>query len=368
MTTPIMNTLKEWFKNALTPILAIILAFFIGGIIIYFMGISPIDAYKSLIRGSMGSKSAIAETLIKAIPLVLTGLAFSIAFRCGLFNIGAEGQLYMGAFAAVAAGIYVQGIPAYIHLPLALLAGILGGGLWGMLCGWLKVRFGANEIITTVMFNYVAILWISYIVTGPFKDPSGTMPQTSAIAVTAQLPRILPETRLHLGIMVALTAIIFFYIFLWHTTKGYEIRMVGQNLHAARYAGMKPEYNVVLAMFIAGGMGGLAGTSEILGLQHRLIQGFSPGYGFDGIAVALLGRNGPIGIFLAALLFGMLRSGGNLMQMLNGVPVAIIYVIQALVIIFVVSEHLLKSSNRKAILTYLSKFQVKERGTKNHGN
>jgi len=353
-------------KNTSTPLLAIFFALLVGAIIIYFMGISPFDAYRSLLRGSLGSKSAVAETFIKATPLILTGLAFGFAYRCGLFNIGAEGQLFMGAFCAAAVGIYVKGLPIIFHLPLAVFAGFIGGGLWGLLAGWLKVRYGANEIITTVMFNYVAIHWVSYLVTGPLKAPPGSMPHSSPVEITAQLTRILPGTRLHLGIIIALLALIFFYIFLWYTKKGYEIRMVGLNPNAARYAGMNPARNIILAMFLAGGMGGLAGASELLGVQHRLMQGLSPGYGFDGIAVALLGKNSPLGILFAAILFGILRSGGNLMQMLNGVPVAIIYVIQALVIIFVVSEHILKSENRKVWLNKISnKIKLSKGGSSN---
>ena len=345
--TQIKASALNMVKEAITPLLAVVFALTIGAIIIYFMGIDPLEAYRSLVRGSLGSKSAVSETLIKATPLMLTGLAFAFAFRCGLFNIGGEGQLYMGAFSAAAVGIYITGLPIYVHLPLAIAAGFLGGGLWGLLSGWLKVKYGANEIITTVMFNYVAILWVSFIVTGPFKEPHGNMPHSAPVEITAQLPRILSGTRLHLGIFIAILALIFFYVFLWHMKKGYEIRMVGQNPQAARYAGMNPERNIMLAMFLAGGMAGLAGARELLAVQHRLMQGLSPGYGFDGIAVALLGKNGPIGILLGAILFGMLRSGGNLMQMINGVPVAIIYVIQALVIIFVVSEHMLKPENRQ---------------------
>ena len=347
-----INFLIKSYKNAIIPIVSIILSLLISGIIIYMLGISPSLAFNSLLQGALGSKNAIAETLVKAIPLIFTGLCFALAFRCGLINIGAEGQLYMGAFFAVVSGIYLQGVHMLIHLPVTLIAGFVGGGLWGLLAGWLKVRFGANEIITTVMFNYVAIYWVSYLVSGPLKEPPGSFPHTASVALTAQLPRILEGTRLHLGITIALLAILFYYIFLWRTSRGYEVRVVGQNPHAASYAGMKPEVNIILIMFIAGGMGGLAGSNELLGIQKRLIESLSPGYGFDGIAVALLGMNTPIGILFGALLFGMLRSGGNMMQMVAGVPVAIIYVVQALVIIFVVAGQMISPDNRKKARKY----------------
>lgn len=338
----IKNKIRSGAEQMLLPVVSILLALVIGALIISAMGIDPIYAYQSLLKGALGSKNAIAETLLKAAPLIFTGLSFALAYRCGLINIGAEGQIYMGGFFTVVVGIYLQGLPLIIHLPLALAAGFIGGGLWGLLAGWLKVRFGASEIITTVMFNFVAIAWVSYLVTGPLIEPPGHFPQSAKIAATAQLPNILSGTRLHLGLIIALIAILLFYIFLWRMDKGYEVRVVGQNIHAARYAGINPEQNIILVMFLAGGMGGMAGANEILGIQTRLLQNFSPGYGFDGIAVALLGLNTPIGVLLGALLFGILRSGGNMMQMMAGVPVAIIYVIQALVIIFVVAGQMIR--------------------------
>ncbi len=324
-------------KSALSPAASIGLALLLGGFVIALLGISPFAAYYHLLVGAFGTLPAIGETLVKATPLIFTGLAFALAFRCGLINIGAEGQLFMGGFGAALAGIHLRGLPMYVHLPVALAAGFAAGGLWGALCGWLKTRFGASEIITTVMMNYVAIYWVSYVVAGPMVDPVSQMPQTAQVLATAQLPRILAGTRVHLGFLVALVAVAFFGFYLWRTARGFETRVVGQNPHAAAYAGMNAAANVLLAMFLAGGMAGLAGAGEVLGIQFRLYQGFSPGYGFDGIAVALLGRNTPVGIVLAALLFGALRAGGNLMQMLSHVPVAVISIIQALVIIFVVA-------------------------------
>ncbi|MDR3145677.1 MAG: ABC transporter permease [Treponema sp.] len=314
---------------------AVILALLVGGIIVSLFGISPAGAGKNLLQGAFGSKNALGETLVKMVPLIFTGLAFALAARCGMVNIGAEGQLYMGGFMSALTGIYLAGLPPVIHLPLAVLAGFIGGGLWGILAGFLKVKFGANEVITTIMLNYVAQYWVSFLVSGPMKEPPGSAPQTAPVAAGAVLPRMLSGTRLHWGLILALLCIGFFYFFLWKTVAGFEIRVVGMNQDAAAYAGIKPRRSILLGMFIAGGFGGLAGTCEILGIQLRMIANFSPGYGFDGIAVALLGRNTPVGILLAGFLFGMIRSGANLMQMLSRVPVSAVYIIQALVILFV---------------------------------
>lgn len=343
----LVDKLGEGLKSLSLPLLSIISALILGAIVILAMGLDPINAYQNLIKGSLGSVNAIGETLVKTTPLLFTGLSYALARRCGLFNLGAEGQLYMGGFLASVVGIYIKGLPIFIHLPLALAAGFIGGGLWGLLAGWLKLRFGASELITTIMLNYVATHWVSFLVTGPMIEPPGNFPQSAQMAVTAQLPRIVAGTRLHLGLIIALLGIVFYYWFLWKTTIGYETRVVGENPEAAQYAGMDTSRRALLAMFIAGGFAGLAGCSEILGVQQRLFQNFSPNYGFDGIAVALLGQNTPIGILLSGILFGVLRSGANMMQMAAKVPIALIYIIQALVIMFVVGSDIFNIIKRK---------------------
>ena len=347
---------------------AIIVSLLMGAVIIRILGLSPSKAYSALYLGGLGSVNAVGETLVKTTPLVLTALSYAFAYRSGLINIGAEGQLYMGGFLATLVGIHLGGLPMIIHLPLSLAAGFIGGGMWGLLVGWLKVRFGANEIITTVMLNYVAIYFISFLVTGPMKAPPGNFPESRHVAESAVLPNLLPGTRLHIGLLVAIAAIAFYYIFMWRMRVGYEMRVVGRNMTASRYAGMKPEKMMILAMFIAGGMGGLAGSVEILGVQERLLQGFSPGYGFDGIAVSLVGMNSPIGIFLGAMLFGVLRAGGNMMQMIAQVPLAIIKIIQALVIILVISGQMIQFTERRRMLSKVgqqSEVQETEGGEEN---
>jgi len=338
-------TVKEKLRligmdNIFFPVLAVVLALFVSALIISALGYDWLSAYRNLLEGALGNRRTIGETLIRTIPLIFTGLSFAIGRRCGLVNLGAEGQVYMGGLFGTVIGVSFSGLPMFIHLPFTLTVGMLGGALLGLLIGRLKNRFGASELITGIMFNYIAIHLISYTVTsgGPLRV--GDFNQSARMIPTARLPLVLEGTRLHAGIFLALLAVLFFYIFLWKTTKGYEIRVAGLNPGAAQYSGINVKRNVLLAMFIAGGFAGLAGCIEILGVQLRLMPDFSPNYGFDGIAVALLGNNTPIGVLLAALLFGMLRSGANQMQAAANVPVAVVQIIQALVILFVVGREL----------------------------
>ncbi len=354
---------KELLLKLGIPFVAVLAALLIGAGVIAFIGVDPWIAYKSLFMGSLSNVNSMAETLVKTTPLIFTALSYAFAARCGLVNLGAEGQLYAGAIFSTTLAIYLTGLPMIIHLPVAISAGFIGGGLWGLLAGWLKVRFGASEVITTIMLNYIAVHFLSFLVTGPMIEPPGNFPQTPQAQLSAILPKIVPGTRLHLGFIIALLAILFYYFFLWKTTTGYETRVVGLNPTAAEYAGINPTKNALLAMFIAGGFAGLAGTSEILGIQLRMFQAFSPGYGFDGIAVALLGGGTPVGILIAGILFGILRSGANMMQMLARVPIAIIYIIQAFVIIFVISSgYFTKAYNKRKL-----EKQAREGGT-NNGN
>ncbi|MEL7608258.1 MAG: ABC transporter permease [Bacillota bacterium] len=332
--------LGKLFNTSLYPFFSVVLALVIGAFFITALGFDWVFAYQSLLKGSLGSKNAIAETLLKTTPLIFTGLSFAIGKRCGLINLGADGQVYLGGLCATYVGVSLQGLPLAVHLPLALLAGAIGGGLLGLLTGWLKNRFNASELITGIMFNYVAIQIVSYFVTGPMKEASGVNPQTDPIAVSAQLPNIFPGTRLHAGILLAVAAIVFYYVLLWRTSSGFALRVTGLNPGAARYAGINLKKNALLSMFLAGAFGGLAGCCEILGVQLRLFQEFSSNLGFDGIAVALLGNNNPIGIFFSALLFGMLKSGSNKMQMSAQVPMSLVQIIQALVILFVVGREI----------------------------
>lgn len=329
---------KEVILRSLLPLSAIVAALLLGAVLIYMVGINPWKAYKYLVYGAFGSSNSIAETIVKSCPLAFAGLGFAFAFRCGLVNIGAEGQLYLGALASILVGIYVKGLPSVIHIPLAVLAGAAAGALWGAIPGYLKARFGISEVINTIMMNYVGIYFVSYLVHGPLREPPGYYPQTARILPSAAFPKLIPGTRLHAGIFLVILATFLVHHILRNTTLGYQVKAVGFNRDAARFGGINVPLNLIIAMAISGALAGLAGVNEMLGVQHRLLDGFSPGYGYDAIAVALLGRAHPIGVFFAALLFGGLRAGANMMQRSAAVPIQLIYIIQGLVVLFVIGS------------------------------
>jgi ABC-type uncharacterized transport system permease subunit len=322
----------------ISPIAAIVLALFISMLLLLAAGYNPARAYTVMWQGAFGDLRAISEVLIKATPLILIGSGLAVAFRCSIWNIGAEGQFYAGAVGATIMGIFITSLPSYLMIPLVLLVGMLLGALWGMLAGYLRVRFNASEIVTTIMLNYIAIIGTGYLVTGPMIDPAGgKYPQTARIVEAAILPRFLPPTRLHIGFIIALIVAVLLYLLIFKTSIGYAIRAVGINPEAARYAGIHVERHILLAMAISGGAAGLAGAIEVTGISFRLYQQISPGYGFEGIAVALLANNHPLGIILSGILFGALRSGAEVMQISAKVPSVLVFVIQGLVILCVVA-------------------------------
>lgn len=326
---------QERILNIILPFVAVLGSFLIGSIFLLILKINPIEAYAALIDGAFGNARLTTTTILKSVPLILAGLAVVLAYRGGVFNIGAEGQLYIGALFAVTVGTLIS-LPYPIHLIVALLAGILGGMIWGFIPGYLKATREMNEIIVTILMNYIAIFTVSYFVHGPLKE-EGWNTQTEAVKETAQLPYLWEGTRLHAGFILALVMVVVVYVLLFHTTLGYRIRMVGTNRTGARYAGVRTTAIMALAMALSGGLAGLAGTVELLGVQHRLIDNFSPGWGFDAIAVALVGRLNPIGALVAALFFGALRSGANAMQTAVRVDVVVVYIIQGLAIVFLIA-------------------------------
>lgn len=285
----------------------------------------------------------LSESLTNSVPYIFAGLAVALGFRCGLFNIGAEGQILIGGLASVWVGYTITGFPWFVHLPLALVFGALAGALWSAIAGYLKARTGAHEVINTIMMNYLAFRLSDLLLTDPrlMGRPTGT-PMTPQILPTAYLPRLLGSPlRFHAGFFMALGVAALVYWFLWKTTLGFEIRTVGANPDAARYAGMSITRNFVLAMGLSGTLAGLAGANEVLGVTHFVGGGFSPGYGFDSIALALLGKSHPVGVVLAALLFGTLRAGASKMQML-GIPIDIIQILQAMIIMFIAAPALVR--------------------------
>jgi ABC-type uncharacterized transport system permease subunit len=347
------------------PVLAVITGLIIGGLLMLATGSNPIKAYSALFAGSFGSPSAIlaglqtyfatgdnnalvrsiypfTESLVTATPYIFAGLSVALGFRAGLFNIGAEGQFFIGALCSAFVGYSVKGLPMIIHLPLALLAGAVGGAIWGIVPGYLKARFGAHEVVNTIMMNWIAFRLSDWLLTGPMQA-SNFRPVTPNVLATAELPRFFEDPlRFNLGFFLALLFAYFVYWFLFKTTLGFEVRSVGANPDAAKYAGMNIIKNFVLVMALAGGLAGLAGSAQVLGVDHWVGQGFSAGYGFDAIALALLGKSHPFGVVLAALLFGFLRSGATNMQSIAGIPNDIISIIQGLVIVFIAAPAIIR--------------------------
>lgn len=328
----------EHLFSVVVPFTAVASALVIIGILIFSLGSSPLIAFKALFEGAFGTTYDIATSLNRATPLILTGLGLAVAYSGNVFNIGGEGQILMGGLAATIVGVYVKGLPPYIHLPLALIAGFVGGAIWGLIPGYFYAKNGTNLIITTIMLNSVADGIIQMMVKGPIQEPPGNYPQSPLIQTTAELPLILPGTRLHLGLILAFLAIVLFYIILYRMPFGYEIRTVGQNTTAARHAGINVFRTQILLMLISGGLAGLAGASEILGAQYRLRAAFLPGYGYDAVAVALLGQNNPIGVIISGIMFGTLKSGAGGMQRATNLPMSLISVTSGLIILFVAAS------------------------------
>lgn len=329
---------RQFNLGLFTPLIAVFLALAIGAGFVAMAGADPIYAYQWLLYGAFGSINSIGETLVKATPLLIAGLGLTISFRASMTSIGAEGQIIMGALFATLAGLYLPELPAFLMIPIVILAGFIGGGIWGAIPGILKAKLGVSEIINTIMMNYIATYLVGYLLDVPLREPPGYYPQSAQIAETGWLPFILPGTRLHAGILIGIILVILTYLLMFRLPLGYKIRAVGLNPHAARYGGIHVEKNMVIAMILSGGLAGIAGASEIAGVHHRLMNGFSSNYGFDAIAVALLGNLHPIGVFISALFFGALRVGASSMQRGAQVPASVASVIQGLVVVFVLAD------------------------------
>jgi ABC-type uncharacterized transport system permease subunit len=325
------------------PLISVGVAFLIAIIVILFAGLNPFVALGSMLVGALGSKGAILNTLTKMTPLILTGLSVAFAFRAGLFNIGAEGQMTMGGIFSVLFGIFAVGIPMYLAIPIALLIGALAGGVWGGIAGYLKAKTGAHEVVSTIMLNSIAVYIGSYLVTGPLQAPGTGQPKTPEILSAVKLPDIITGSTISLssGFVIAVLMAVVIYIIIDKTTIGYEIKGVGYNPYASEYAGISISKNIVLAMFVSGALAGMAGAIEAMSIHYRFLGALSSGKGFDGISVALLGQNSPIGVIFSAFLFAMLYAGGNNMQLM-GIPKDIVVIIQGIIIFMVASDRLMK--------------------------
>ncbi len=322
--------MKRALRSASGPFLALTSAFGLAAIVLTASGENPFASFGAMLSGALGSWPAITETLVKTIPLVISGLAVALGLRAGLFNIGVEGQLLVGGLAAAFVGYAVK-LPAVVHLPLCLLAGVAGGAAWGFLPGLLKAKRGVHEVIITIMLNYIGFYLVHYLVTNLLKDADTMSPQTPEVMPTARLAEF---GGLHAGILVAILCVLGFAFLMSRSVMGYELKVVGRSPDAARAAGISVPRTVILAMLLSGGLAGLAGAVEVLGVHHKFYDQFSPGYGFDSIAVALLGGNTALGTALSGLLFGVLRNGALSMQLTTDTPKEIVTLVQAIIIVF----------------------------------
>lgn len=336
-------------KALLVPVLAVLTAMIVGGLVIAGANGDPFAAYAGLFEGAFGTLRALSETTVWATPYIFAGLAVALAFKGGLFNIGAEGQLALGAVASAWVGYALPdllgvSIPRIIHLPLTIFAGMLAGAIWGAIPGWLKAKTGSHEVINTIMMNYIALNMVSYLLNGPWKDPDplNVIARTPMIAEGARIPAIFSQYRFHWGFFLALVVAFIVWWLLWKTTLGFEIRTAGSNPDAAKYAGINVSRTIVLTMTISGLLAGLAGAIEVTALNYRHELGFSQGYGFDAIAIALLGKSHPFGAVIGAILFGAMRNGATRMQFLTQIPVDVISVIQALILLFVAADAIIR--------------------------
>jgi simple sugar transport system permease protein len=338
-----------WSLTAV-PLFAFLLSLVVGAIVIVLSSVLvlknpfdptlPLTAYAALAQGALGSYNSVVSTLVLTTPLLLAGLGVGIGFRAGLFNIGAQGQFLMGAVGSVAVAVIFAHAPAVIAVPAALLGGMIVGAAWGFIPGLLKATSGAHEVVTTIMMNYIALASMSWIVINPLRQAGSLPPSTPTVGVAA-LPIVLGRSG-HIGIFIAFLAVPIAWFLLFRTTRGFEIRAVGANPDAARYAGVKPRRLIVLTMSIAGLLAGLAGACTVLGINHVMNPTFSTTVGFDSITVALLGRSNPIGVMVAALLFGAMRAGAAPMQINAGVPVELVDFIQALILLFLIANVVLR--------------------------
>jgi simple sugar transport system permease protein len=325
----------------LVPIISLLLALIFGGIILLTAGANPLTTYKAMLLGAFGSKYSLSETMVKAIPLILCGLGVSIAFRMLFWNIGAEGQLAVGGIAAAGVALFAaEWLPAALLLPAMFVAAFVAGALWGLVPALLKAFIRVNEIITTLMMNYIAILWVEYLFYGPWKDPAGYgFPGTAQFPPAGWLPR-LPGTRLHLGLAFGIVAAIFIWLVLGRTKWGYEIRVIGENPRAATYAGISLMRNIILVMVLSGGLAGLAGMAEVAGISHRLQKGLAVGYGYTAIIVAWLGKLNPWGVVLVAVLLAGLLVGGDQIQITMQLPAAVALILQGAILFFMLGGDL----------------------------
>ena len=342
---PSPGDLPRWADYVLLPVINLAVALLLAGLLVWGLGADPLQALRSLVGGAVGYPEAIGFTLYYATDFIFTGLAVAVAFHCGLFNIGGEGQAYLGGLGTTLVCLWLGDWPLWAVLPLAVLAAAACGAVWGAIPGYLQARRGSHIVITTIMFNFLAAALMTYLLVDVLIEPGGQNPQSREFAAGVWLPFVhevlaalgydMGEAPLNLSFLLALACCVLVWLFVWHTRWGYEIRAVGHSEKAAHYAGISASRAIILAMAVSGGLAGLVGINDIMGVHHRLILGFSNGFGFVGIAVALMGRNHPVGIVAAALLFGALYQGGSELAFdMPTITREMVVVVQGLVILF----------------------------------
>lgn len=320
---------------ALLPVWATLVAMVVGAVLVLLAGVNPFSAYYALFWGAFSDIYGISSTLVKTTPLIFAGLGVALAFKGGYFNVGAEGQLYLGGLGATLAGLYIPNLSPVLHISLSLMSGFVAGGIWSLIPGYLRAQHGVNEIITCIFMYFIALLLISHMVSGPLFEGGSQAAMSPEIAESARLPIIILNTDVHLGFVISLILVVFMYFIVKKTTVGYQLTAMGLNPVACQYAGMHLKRNLLILSFVSGGLAGLAGASEIMGLKHRLYDAFSPGYGLDAIVIAFMAKSNPLGVMAASLFFGALRSGAGMMQRATGIPTTAVLAIQGLVILFV---------------------------------
>jgi len=320
------------------PLASVVVALVFAGFLLLAGGVDPAAAYLEIFREALGSLYGLSETLVKATPLIFAGLGVSLAFRMQIWNIGAEGQIYVGAIAASGVALF-SGIENHLlMLSLMFLAAFVAAGLWASVAGVLRARWQVNEVIVTLLMNYIAILWADYLVYGPWKDPKGfNFPLTAQFADAARFAEYF-NTRLHSGFFLALLCALLLYLLMERTVWGFEIKAIGSNPKAAQYAGMRTSLAIVLVLALSGAIAGIAGFSEVAGLQHRLQHGISPGYGYTAIIIAWLARRSAVGVVIVSFLMGVLLVGGDSLQLSWQLPVAFVYAFQGLILFFLLAS------------------------------
>jgi len=341
------------------PVFSVLFGLFLSGLMMLLLGYNPLTVYSNMLNYAFRDIYNIADIFAKATPLILTGLAFGFAFRASLFNIGAQGQFYIGAVLAVGFALKLGSFPMTLILFICFTMSLVGGSIWATFIGYVKARFNANEFLVSMMLTYVAIAVMNFLLGGLLKEAKGEYPQTDVIPESGWLPSLIPHTRLHWGFVLALLVALIAYLILWKTSLGYKIRMVGFNRDAARYAGINVEKIFVIVFFISGAFAGIAGFTEVNGMQHMLIERFNPLIGAEGIGIAILGGAHPLGIVFSAFLFGALKVGGNLVVQTSRIPASIIGITEGLVLLSVIFSYFIR--DKLIILRSKKKLASKER-------